>query len=164
MKFVHACLLSLTMAMALSLVSTGCAVKGRTPEAVTADYGTKIAKTVKAAQVAVHDVGSASDSLVVKKGALKALEGLDKVNTAGLALADELDKLIALRKAGQPVSGDALAQTQVYLDAIDAAIDLDVIPHLGDSPEVQAALKAARAVSKLALEIQLYVGQLKGGA
>ena len=78
--------------------------------------------------------------------------------------ADELDKLIALRKAGQPVSGDALAQTQVYLDAIDAAIDLDVIPHLGDSPEVQAALKAARAVSKLALEIQLYVGQLKGGA
>ena len=106
MKFVHACLLSLTMAMALSLVSTGCAVKGRTPEAVTADYGTKIAKTVKAAQVAVHDVGSASDSLVVKKGALKALEGLDKVNTAGLALADELDKLTTINKAIQDAKDD----------------------------------------------------------
>jgi len=136
----------------------------QTPEAITADYGTKIAKTVKAAQDAVHTVGTVSNSLVVKKGAVKALEGLDKVNDAGLKLADELDRIVALRKAGQPITGDALAQSQTYLDLIDAAIDLDVIPHLGDSEEVLAALKAARAVSKLALEIQLYLGQLKGGA
>jgi len=149
----------------LALPSAGCAPKAgvKTPEGQTAAYGVKIAKTIKAAQKATHDVGTASESLVIKKGALAALQGLDKVNLVGLKLADELDKIVALRAAGQPVSGDALATIQSYLDAIDAAIDLDVIPHLGDHPEVTAALEAARAVSKLMLEIQLYVGQLKGG-
>ena len=151
----------------LALPGIGCGGKTApttTPEATTAVYGKKISDTVRAAQTAVHGVGTASSNLAVKKGTLAALQGLDKVNVAGLALADLLDKIAAIRKLGQPVDGDLLSQAQVYIDQIDAALDLDVIPHLGDNPEVKAGLDAVRAVSKLALEIQLYIGQLKGGA
>ena len=154
----------------LTMPSLGCFGKtavNTTPkpiESTTAEYGKKISDTVRAAQTAVHGVGTASESLVVKKGALAALQGLDKVNLVGIDLADVLNKIAAVRAAGQPVTGDLLAQAQALIDKIDVAIDLDVIPHLGDNPEVKAGLDAVRAISKLALEIQLYLGQLKGGA
>lgn len=153
-------------AIALSVIMTcfasACAIKGKTPEGFVANYGVKIGRSVAAAQDAVGTVGKTSTNLEVKKGALAALKGLDKVNTAGIKLADTLDKIVTLRKAGSPVDGTLFDQAQAIIDDIDAALALDVIPHLGDSEEVRAALESARAVSKLVLSIQLQLGQWQG--
>jgi hypothetical protein len=153
------------LAAALVIASgVACAVKvkGRTPEGLVADYGVKIGQTVSAAQETVGAIGKASTNQKVRDGAVLALKGLDAVNTNGLKLADVLDKIIALRQANQPIDGTLFDQALALVDAIDNAIALDVIPHLGDSPEARAGLEAARAVSKLALSIQLQLGELKG--
>ncbi len=157
-------ILAAVAAVSILVAGAACAikVKGRTPEGLVADYGVKIGQTVSAAQETVGAIGKASSNQTVRDGAVLALKGLDTVNTNGLKLADVLDRIIALRRANQPIDGTLFDQALTYVDAIDNGIALDVIPHLGDAPEARAGVEAARAVSKLALSIQLQLGELKG--
>jgi len=137
---------------------TGCAIKGRTPEGLAADYGVRIAKTVGAAQEVVGAVGKASTVPQVRAGAVKALEGLQTVNTLGVQLADKLDAISQARAAGGE-TGTLVQQAVSLIDQIDAAVTLGVLPQLGDLPETRAALDAARAITKLILEIQFHLGR-----
>jgi hypothetical protein len=149
----------LTIPILAALLVTGCALKsGRTPEGLAADYGVRIARTVGAAQEAVGAVGKASTNPTVKAGAVKALEGLNHVNVLGVQLAGKLDAVRIARGAGQETSG-LIAEAVALIDQIDAAVSLGVLPKIGDLPETQAALEAARAVSRLILEIQFQLGR-----
>lgn len=133
----------------------------RTPEGTLALYGGKIATTVGAAQEAIGAVGKASSHQAIRDGAVKALQGLQTVNVKGVELADALDKISAIRSAGGPVSELSVTSALNLINAIDAAIDLDVIPKLGDHPETKAAIEAARAIGKLILDIQFELGRLR---
>jgi len=148
----------LTIPILALVVLTGCAIKGRTPEGLAADYGVRIAKTVGAAQEAVGAVGKASTVPAVRAGAVKALEGLNTVNVLGVQLADKLDAISQARGAGSETSG-LVQQAVALIDQIDAAVALGVLPQIGDLPETRAALEAARAISKLILEIQFHLGR-----
>ncbi len=150
------------LAISAVLALTACAVKGRTLEGISADYSVQVGKAVAVAQEAVGTFGKASADPKVRNASVLALKGLDVVNVKGLELADLLDKIVALRRANQPIDDSLIAQALALVDALDSAIDLDVIPHLGDAPEARAALEAARAVSKLVLSFQFQLGQLKG--
>jgi hypothetical protein len=140
------------------ILLAGCAIKGRTPEGLAADYGVRIAKTVGAAQEAVGAVGKASSVPEVRSGAIKALESLNKVNVLGVQLADKLELISQARLAGGE-TGTLVQQAVSLIDQIDAAVALGVLPQLGDRPETRAALDAARAISKLILEIQFHLGR-----
>ena len=137
---------------------TGCAIKGRTPEGLAADYGVRIARIVGAAQEAVGVVGKASTVPQVREGAVKALEGLNTVNVLGVQLADKLEAINKARAAGGETTG-LVQQAIALIDQIDAAVALGVLPKIGDLPETRAALEAARAISKLILEIQFHLGR-----
>ena len=143
--------------LALTLLSA-CAINGRTPEGLAADYGVRVARTVGAAQEAVGAVGKASTVPAVKRGAVSALEGLQHVNTLGVQLADKLDAIRIARGAGTDTT-NAVEQAIGLINQIEAAISLNVIPKLGDLPETRAALEAAHAITSLILEIQLQLAR-----
>lgn len=153
-------LAALVVLAALASTAASCP-KAKTPEGTIALYGGRIAATVGAAQEAIGAVGKASTNQAVRNGAVAALQGLQVVNAKGLELADALDKIHQIRAAGGAVSEVSVQNALALLDAIDAAIDLEVIPKLGDHPETKAAIEAARAVGKLVLSIQFELGRLK---
>jgi hypothetical protein len=149
----------LTIPILTILLLTGCALKnGRTPEGLAADYGVRIARTVGAAQEAIGSVGKTSTVPAVKTGAVAALQSLQHVNTLGVTLAGKLDAIRIARGAGQEPSG-LVSEAVALIDQIDAAVSLGVLPKIGDLPETKAALEAARAISKLILEIQFHLGR-----
>lgn len=151
----------LSLPLCALVVMTGCALSnGKTPEGLAADYGVRIARTVFAAQEAVGAVGKASTVPAVKTGAVKALEGLERVNTLGLQLADRLETIRVARASGSP-TGTLVEQARTIIDQIDVAVALGVLPKIGDLPETRAALEAARAISKLILDIQFELGRLQ---
>lgn len=151
---------AVVVALALTL-SVGCATAGHTPEGLAADYGVRIAKVVGATQEAIGTVGKTSTNQAVRDGAVKALQALQQVNIKGSELASKLDLIRQARAAGQAPTASTMQGVLTVIDQIDAAVDLDVIPKLGDYPETKAALTAAREISKLILTIQFELGRMQ---
>lgn len=153
----------LTIALLVGGAATSnCALKsGRTPEGLLAQYGGSIGKTVKVSQDAVGQIGTALGiPLPVRQGAVKALEGLDKVNDNGIKLAAALKRISAARAASQTPTPTDFQEALELVNNIDENLVFEVIPQL-NTPEARAALTSVREISKLILNIQLELGGLR---
>jgi hypothetical protein len=135
--------------------------RAKTPEGTIALYGAKIGKTVGLAQEAIGAIGKTTQSEAVLNAASGALDAMGDVNQLGLELADRLDAIVTIRESTGTVDTASVDSALKLVDAIDAAIDLKVIPKLGDHPETAAALQAAREIGKLVLTIQFELGRLQ---